>query len=165
MTITEKAKKYSAMFVTDTRVDGKEFVKCTNDATQPLKESVRQAHGSRMPDDWTYGTYADLMQRVTDYDLETFDQLEDVRHEIVDGYVDIYTSDLTAWLNESNDNVYYLTEVLEQGLEPKDGFQLLAMAQYQAIDEVMSEVVDLLQKDFEDPYLPAIAEQQPEPAF
>lgn len=148
MTITKKAEKYSKMFVTDTRVNGKEFVKLTDNASEDLKNSVREAHYSKLPNDWIYGTYADLMQKVSEYDLETFEQLEDVRYEIVDGYVDIYTANLTAWLAEDIDNVGYLTEVIEDGENEDitDGFKLLARAQYKAIDEVMSCVMDLLSK-------------------
>lgn len=146
MTITEKAEMYHNYFEAKKRDNGTEFVCLKLDAPEELKESIREAHGDKLPDDWTYGTYADLMQRITEYDLETFEQLEDVRGEIVESYVDIYTKGLTEWLNEDINNVYYITRALEEFGNFEDGFKLLATAQYMAIDEVMQEVVNLLSK-------------------
>lgn len=145
MTINEKAEQYEEMFISGKRQDGENYVYLSEDASEELKESVRQAHSDRFPNDWIYGTYADLMQKVTNYDLTTNDSLDDVRSEIVDDYVDIYTHQLTAWLASDVNNVYYLTEVIEDGnTEVTDGHALLARAQYKAIDEVMTEVVNLL---------------------
>jgi hypothetical protein len=146
MKITEKANKYSAMFETRKRDNGNSFVVLKDDASEELRESVREAHGEKLPDDWVYGTYADLMERVTEFEIDSVEQLEDARNEIVDNYVDIYTADLLKWLSDDINNVSYLTEVLEED-GAKDGFQLLAMAQYKAIDEIFSFVFDLLTKD------------------
>lgn len=49
---------------------------------------------------------------------------------------DIYTSDLTKWLNSHPSKVYYLTEVLEEYGDIKDGFKLLSLAQIRAKEEV-----------------------------
>jgi hypothetical protein len=150
MKIQEKARKYSSMFEIGKRNDGKSFVKIkdsyTDNEPKELMESVRAAHGDRSPNDWVYTTYSELMDKVAEWDFASVEALEDTRHEIVDGYVDIYTADLTAWLAEDINNVWYLTETLEE-FQPKDGFQLLSMAQYRAIDEVMQEVVNLLSQN------------------
>lgn len=147
MTIQQKAEKYHAMFISKTRDNGEDYVILADDASEDLQASIKQAHEDRFPNDWIYGTYADLMQRVTEYDLETFEQLEDVRHEIVDGSVHIYTHQLTAWLASDINNVDYLAQAASDGFVYEDGgWQLLARAQYLAIDEVMSEVMDLLSK-------------------
>jgi len=70
--------------------------------------------------------------------------IEDAMIEAIDGKVDTYTSDLTGWLNQSASHVYYLTEVLENH-DIKDGFQLLTMAQYRAIEEIWREVMYLIE--------------------
>jgi hypothetical protein len=57
---------------------------------------------------------------------------------------DIYTSNLTAWLNESNHHVYYLTEALQE-YNFKDGFALLGQAQILAKQEVAFNVVKMLE--------------------
>lgn len=150
MTITELAKKYSEAFTTDKRDDGTEFVHLKETfKPEELHDSIRQAHGDRFPDDWIYGTYADLLQNITEYELETIEDLEEVRSEIVDTYTDVYTSQLTEWLHSDNRNVYYLTEVLEEYGTIEDSFQLLRLAQYKAIDEVMNEIISLLGKEEE----------------
>ncbi len=58
---------------------------------------------------------------------------------------DVYTSQLTEWLNDSNNHVYYLTEVLEE-YEPKDGFALLTMAQGRAMEQAYQAVVEALRE-------------------
>lgn len=63
----------------------------------------------------------------TDDRDEAFDHLQEIEP-------DVYTSQLTEWLNRSNNNAYYLTEAIENGA--KDGFDALAWAQKAAIDEV-----------------------------
>ena len=143
--ITKKAQKYLDCFETKKRDVGETFV-CLKDNDKPVKlhDSIRVAHGDKLPNDWTFGTYADLLQKITEYDLNTIEDLEDIRHEIVDGYVDVYTYQLTAWLAEDINNVNYITDALESEIEMREGFQLLALAQFMAIDEVMNEVVSLL---------------------
>lgn len=144
MTITDKAQQYNKMFTTGTRqADNKSYVYCNKTATDALKNSIHTAHGDKFPDDWVYGIYADLMQKVTEYEPNTIDDLQDMAPEIVDSSVDMYTADLAKWLAEDNRNIYYLNDVLEQG-DIKDGFQLLTQAQYMAIDEVMQEIINLL---------------------
>ncbi len=143
MTITDKAKKYSDMFVSSTRDNGESYVYLKDEASEKLKDSVHEAHGDSLPDDWIYGTYADLMQKITEYELKTIDDLENVRHEIVDSYVDIYTADLTKWLASDIRNVHYLSDAISEGIAD-DGFQLLTGAQFLAIDNVMNYVVELL---------------------
>lgn len=135
------------MFTTGKRNDGESYVFLTDNATQELKDSVKAAHGDRLPNDFTFGTYADLMQKITDYNLDTIDELEDVRGEIVDSHIDIYTADLTKWLASDINNVDYISQALDEGDNiGTDGFRLLSVAQYLAIDEVMNEVVNLLSK-------------------
>ena len=71
----------------------------------------------------------------------------DSMHESIDSNVDVYTSNLTGWLNENNNHVYYLTEALHEFGEGQDGFQLLASAQYMAIEEVWAGIINLIRED------------------
>ena len=118
----------------------KTIVVFADNASEDLKDSVRKAHGEQLPSDWIFDKYHSILDAMTQYD-----DIEDNRSEIVDGLVSVYTSDLTEWLNSNNSNVYYLTEALEES-EEKDGFRALALAQYKAIDEIYSEVENLLTK-------------------
>jgi len=72
----------------------------------------------------------------------TVDEIWEQLYETIDTQVNVYTSDLTEWLNMSHKHVYYLTEALDQN--PEDGFQLLAVAQFRAIEDVWNAVLDLV---------------------
>jgi len=123
------------------RREKKSIVVFADNASEDLKDSVRKAHGERLLSDWVFDKFHSILDAMLQYD----DDNEDMRFEIVDGLVDVYTCDLTEWLNSNNNNVYYLTEALEE-YEEKDGFRALALAQYKAIDEIYSEVLNLLNK-------------------
>ena len=146
MTLQEKIQTYSDMFKSKQRDNGENFVILKPNAPEELRESVRAAHVHKFPNDWIYGTYADLIQRLTDYEINSIDDVENYRAEIVDGYVDVYTAKLTKWLADDVSNVDYLTEAIDEYGNQKDGFQLLAMAQYRAIDEVYGYIINLLSK-------------------
>ena len=115
-----------------------------SEAPKALRDSVMDAHGDRLPNDWIYNQYYSILETLSNYTIESADDIEENRSEIVDGLVDVYTSDLTAWLNSDNRNVYYMTEAQEEYGNQADGFKLLAMAQYKAIDEIFSEVESYL---------------------
>lgn len=117
-----------------------------NNAPAELQESVHNAHGNRLPNDWIYDKYESILSNISGYD--DYSNIDNIRPEIVDGLVDCYTSNLTEWLNDNNSNVYYISEALENfGNGNNDGFALLAQAQYLAIDEIFSKVASLLEKE------------------
>lgn len=125
----------------------KRIVVFADNASEKLKDSVYKAHQDSLPRDWIFGTYADILQRLEEYEVKTLDDVEEVRSELVDSMVDIYTADLTAWLADSISNVEYLTQAMEEYGQPQDGFKLLALAQYMAIDEVFGYVYELLSEE------------------
>jgi len=118
-----------------------------NDAPQDLLDSVLNVCGERMSDDFVYDKYQSILETLSEYDVEKLEDIDDYRYEIIDCLIDVYTSDLTAWLNSNNYNVYYLSEAIEE--EPKDGFQALQIAQHKALEEVFDSVVALLGKEKE----------------
>lgn len=118
----------------------KSIVVFADNASEDLKDSVRKAHGDRLPSDWVFDKYHSILDAMLQYN-----DIEDNQSEIVDGLVDVYTGNLTEWLNSNNNNVYYLTEAIDQ-YEIKDGFRALATAQSLAIDEIYGEVMNLLNK-------------------
>lgn len=146
MDIKELAEKYAGQFTT-TKRGNDTIVIFTDNANKKLRDAVYKAHGDRLPNDWIFSIFSSILDAVGQYNAGTIEELEDNRGEIVDGLVDVYTSDLTAWLNESPANVYYITESQEENGATTDGFQILAMAQYKAIDEVFGSVVELLEKE------------------
>lgn len=113
-------------------------------ASEELKDSVREAHQKSLPSDWVFGIYADILDSLSNYDIEKLEDIDDIRGEIVDSLVNIYTYDLTDWLHSNNTNIYYLEEAQKEFGPIEDGFKLLSTAQYIAIDEIFSYVYDLL---------------------
>jgi len=143
MKLKDKAQFFYEQFATKDR-NGEQIVVFKGTRTNALHDSVMKAHGDRLPDDWIFDKYHSILGTIADYDIERASDLDDKRSEIVDGLVDVYTSDLTAWLHSDNRNVYYLEEAQKEYGEAPDGFALLMRAQYMAIDEIFSEVQELL---------------------
>lgn len=139
MTLQEKIEYYEKQFKSKKR--GEEDIVVFNNECDELHDSVYSAHGDKMPNDWIFGTYADLLTRLTEYTINTSDDLEEFRNEIVDGAVDIYTSDLLDWLKG---NTEYTDEVLEENNGITSTSALLMQAQYKAIDAIYSEIYTLL---------------------
>lgn len=104
--------------------------------------------------DYTYEWLNSFLYSVVDFinseDFDDFDELSekinDVLPEWIDSEVDVYTSGLTEWLNDNNNNVYYLTEANEEYGET-DGFKNLQIAQYKAIEEVYNNALNCLIDD------------------
>ena len=103
-------------------------------------------YNMEMDHDSRYRFMAICIDAILNNDLETVDELEDWEfYEEASNNIDCYTYNLTKWLNASINNVYYLTDVLtEHG--PKDGFELLTIAQGKAIEEVYRATIDAIVK-------------------
>jgi hypothetical protein len=142
-TLNELIAFYSNQFEGKTRYNGENYVIFKDDASDELKGAVQEAHGDRLPNDFIFGTFADLLQSLRNYTIDSIDYLDEIESEVITSYIDIYTHDLTKWLASDINNVYYITQVLEEQ-EIKDGFELLAAAQYQAIADVWQYVKDFI---------------------
>ena len=112
-----------------------------------LQDLAYAAHdnGDIWPDDWRYEFIEEALDALADADPDA--DPEEVLYEIEP---DIYTSDLTRWLDSSNSRVFYLTEVLEEFGGDLDGFQLLSMAQAQEKQETASQVLAFIMERAED---------------
>ena len=147
MKMQDKIKKYIKMFESKKRDNGDEYIVFSDTATEELKNSVYEAHGNTLPMDWIFGQYNDILEKLDEYTINSLDDVEEYRSEIVDGLVDIYTSDLTAWLNLSN----YFVEYLDQAVQELGATEnILSQAQYLAIDEIYGYVVTLLENSEEE---------------
>ena len=157
-TIKQKAEIYASMFEPKSKYLERNNVKRTKEekekdeniivfadnASETLKNAIYEVHKEGMLSDFIFEKFSSLLERIAERadDDTTEDDLIEWENEICDRETDVYTSDLTEWLNERNDNVYYLNDALEAGVT--DGFQLLRLAQYTAISSVYNAVVDLL---------------------
>ena len=101
-----------------------------------------KAHGDRMPSDDIYEVIVEALELIAEANTE--DEARDYLTEIT---TDDYTSDLTKWLNRSVNNVYYLTEAIEEG--STDGFKALILAQYRWKQEIANVVLDGLIEELE----------------
>jgi len=147
--IMEIAKKYRDLFEEKKDKEGEYYYCFKLDAIREGSEEYREMSdiisSLQMDEDSVYRYVVYALDYLIDGDFEDMDEARDMMTEEIDGLVDVYTSDLTEWLNKSNYNVYYLTEAQEES-GVSDGFQALAMAQYKAIENAFNEVLNLIEE-------------------
>ncbi len=143
-TLISLAKEMQEQMTTGKRNDGTEYYHLKNDHPEWMTNIIHAVHEDKMPDDTTYRFIADALDIICE--LEDDASGDDIREAIYERTeADVYTSDLTEWLNARNDHVYYLTEVLEE-IDIKDGFQALSAAQAKHREEVALNLVNELEK-------------------
>lgn len=143
-TIITLAKEMQEQMTTGERKNGKTFYHLKNDHPQWMQDVIFAVHEEKLPDHTTYEFINDGLDIICD--LEDNAHEDEIREEIFDRIEpDCYTSDLTGWLHERNDHVYYLTGVLEE-MDVKDGFQALALAQTKHREDVALNLVGELAK-------------------
>ena len=114
--------------------------------------------------EWLNTFLYNVIDLIEQNDFKDYDELsekinDDCISEWTDSETDIYTSNLTEWLNSSNENVYYLTDALQDCGE-KDGFKALQLAQYKAIEECFSNALSCLIEDLKNQFEEIEQEQQ-----
>jgi hypothetical protein len=120
------------------RTDGTSYTHLKDGRPQWMRDAILAAHGGRLPNDQVY--------RMIDRIVSTLSECKndgEIEESLISIEPDIYTSDLTEWLNDRNDNVYYLTQALEES-DTKDGFQLLSYAQAIFIREIADGLIHAL---------------------
>ncbi len=150
--IQEKAKEFLSLFKRFEK-DNKVIWAFSNEAFKEENKEIYEKMNRVIWDlnggsDFVFEGVVCCLDWLSNSDYETIEEARDDLDEEVDNVVDVYTSDLTSWLNENNNNVYYLTEALEE-YDVKDGFQALALAQYKAIYEIYEAVLNLIKKEIE----------------
>lgn len=146
MNVIELAEKAYKEFEQGTHPDGATYWK-TKDTKGPkwLKDMVYKIHEGKLPDDTTYEYIVGALGAISDCG-----ETEDIEAHLYEIESDVYTSDLTKWLNKRNEHVYYLTEALTKYGDIKDGFQLLALAQLTQRHEIAFDVLSTLQEIADD---------------
>ena len=134
--IQDLARYFESKFVQKERDDGEKFWDA-EDRPEELKELIYDAHDDMLPDDWRYQFIWESLVALSEY--------EDPDEAIEGIEPDMYTSQLTEWLNSRNDRVYYLTEA-QRNYGSDDGFQTLSQAQYEEKSEVFWSVKNSLEK-------------------
>lgn len=117
------------------------FYKLKKD-TEWQMDIVYKCHMGRLPDNriykQIYHTLLNFAELPDDADID------DYREAVNNIEPDVYTSDLTEWLNENITNIYYLTEAINSGVN--DGFHLLAVAQQLFYQEIANILLEELHK-------------------
>jgi len=143
MTIQQRARELCDALEQRQKADGKRFYCLKEGSPDWMVKVIAKIHkdiDDRLPDDSIYKVIKEISAVLADADPDA-----DPWELIVEIEPDVYTSDLTAWLHENANNVYYLTQALEEG-EIKDGFQLLSRAQYLFKQEVANALLSLLEE-------------------
>ena len=127
MTIQEVAQEMIDNMETKTRDNGRDYrVNKTEVAWQ--KDIIHKAHGDKLPDDYVYDFIYEALCALVECSAGDEDDA------ILQIEPDVYTSELTAWLNSRCDRVVYMTEAIEEGAA--DGFHALMTAQGKEKSEV-----------------------------
>jgi hypothetical protein len=149
-TIAEKAQYYRSFFErkevpTDRNKAGFIWINTAHD-NEEVKDLCFTAHSGMLPDDFIYSRIVEALYCLIERKPEDEDKARECLYELE---ADIYTSDLTAWLNSSNNRVYYLTEALEE-FRFKDGFNALMAAQKLEIDEISNSVLNYIIRNLDE---------------
>lgn len=117
-----------------------------DDAPQWVQDMVFAAHeaGDMWPDDWRYAFIVESLDALADHD-----DADSARDSIE---ADIYTSDLTSWLNSRADRTSYVDDAREEFGESDNGIVgMLQMGQlaerWEVFDSIVSFLADRLPDD------------------
>lgn len=94
--VRELARRMSSRFTRRTRPDGGQYTILTDAADEWMRDVIREAHGSMLPDDWRYDAIASAVEFIADND-----DYDDRLDEWADGYVDVYTAGLIEWVGSN----------------------------------------------------------------
>ena len=137
---TQAAAMFDA-FERRTRDNGEAFYAFREGSPDWMSDVAHAAHGDLMPDDWRYGFIRQLCSAIADSD-----DLDDARGEIVDGCVDVYTAQLTAWLASNVARLGYCDAAAEELGKPDTLCDWLKIGQYAEIDETFGQLIEALEQ-------------------
>ena len=139
-TIQQVSKEMLDNFKQKERKDKSKFY-CNKKEIDWQKDIIYKAHLNRMPNDDMYKRIYFMLDSFANTD-EDYDK-DSIQETIYEIESDCYTADLTNWLHDNINNVYYLTEALEE-MEIKNGFQLLQAAQQKYIQEIGTALLEAI---------------------
>ena len=156
-TMTDQLHKIAAeayaCFETATRDNGSEFVRVKEGSPEWVTDLVRKAHGDDfLPDDWRYETIRSALgfiaDEATDKSAPTSDRdPDDASAEFADSQVDVYTSELIAWMGSNLRRVGYVDEAVEEygGELAGDIVRQIMLGQYAEAEEVYALTLNALE--------------------
>lgn len=128
--------------------DSSQFVTLKDDAPVWVQPIVQTAHGDMLPDDWRYATICEAFGEI--HDAGEGVDLDDLEHEFADR-VDVYTSELLAWLSSNLTRMGYCDDAQAEGLVESDAgiSQRITIGQYMERREVFGLVLQALREHAE----------------
>lgn len=139
-TIQELATEVLNQFETKKR-DNDENFECLKDGSAEwMRDLVREAHDSSLPNDMTYSFITEALQALSDN--------EDLDDAMISLEPDVYNRDLLNWLASSISRAEIVNEAVEEyGLSSKnfDLMQVIGMGQVKEKIEVFGVVLNQLQ--------------------
>lgn len=149
-TVKALADTFAQSFETRTRANGDLFHCLKDDRPEWVQDAVREAHGDKLPDDWTYAQCdmaASLIREQIQCDIEPCDLLDEITVE-----ADCYYSNLTTWLAGHNGNLDFVNEYIQDFTAGKveDVQTLIAGGQWLAKQMVLNCMVNAFQEQAEE---------------
>ena len=113
------------------------------DKDQIQTDLIYPLHDDELPNDWRYETIYDLLSGFVD--CTDRQEIEDCHlHEIVDGLVDVYNTDLLKWVQEDLNRGYVESE-FTTGKESI--FERIAQSQYEVISQMAYQLLDYIDEN------------------
>ena len=144
-TSQQLASDLASAFVTDTRDDGKEFYKLSDEAAGWMTSAVHAAHGDMMPNDWVYEQCSRMADRLADCEPERW---EDSVSEWADSLVDVYNADRSAWLASHLDFAGWVDEAVDDmGHSDQGIFGDIGLGQYRFLEQIGYALVQAIREE------------------
>ena len=109
------------------------------DKDQIQTDLIYPLHDEELPNDWRYSIIYYLLSDFVD--CEDRNETEDRVHEIVDGLVDVYNSDLLKWVQEDLNRGYVLSG-FTTGEETI--FERMTQSQYEVISQMAYQLLEYI---------------------
>lgn len=141
------ADDFARAFERRTREDGAEFLALKSGSPEWIGEAIQAAHGDFLPNDWSYKLIAavveDVAERLRD---DPAADLDDMRPEVIDQAIPVYTADRLQWLASNLNRVGYCDDAAAEGLVSEDAgiVDRIAAGMVAELEEIFSAVVDAL---------------------
>lgn len=147
----EKIRKQATIYLLEKRKGEENMDFDFYDEADKVIISVASALNLRVTETFL-STIRDIAEAIADILEDTETEQVDSLRELFDEIeleVDIYTADLTGWLNEDIQNITFLSEAIQEH-NPESGFDALATAQFLYKQEILTEFLSQLLKGDEE---------------
>lgn len=99
----------------------------------------------KLPNDWVYDTTLSILEKLTEYDHNTVEDLIDISHEIADYITDEDSHELMLWAVDFHNEIDEVTE--ESGVESTNLVQRVKIGQYLIIDNMVNYTVNFIEQN------------------